>query len=132
MAQFLHSQQGMTAYRTEWRVYADDEDIAGSIYYVAERADGSKVIVDWKRTRRARLRDEAFGKYMRGPQCKVPDCTLWHYRLQLNVYRFILEKYYGQFVSSMYIVGTNPDNGDEPYVDDVPRMDVEVEALLRR
>ena len=67
LAQFLRSQQGTTAYRTEWRVYADDEDIAGSIDYVAERADSSKVIVDWKRTRRARLRDEAFGVLADGP-----------------------------------------------------------------
>ena len=122
LARFLRSQRDTIAYRTEWQVYADDEDIAGSIDYVAERPDGSKVIVDWKRTRRARLSDEAFGKLMQGPLRGVPDCTLWHYRLQLNVYRFILEKYYGLTVSCMYIVGTNPDNGDQPYVDEVPRL----------
>ena len=132
LAQFLRSHPGMTAYRTEWRVYAEEEDVAGSIDYVAERTDGSKVIVDWKRTRRTRLSGEAFGKTMRRPLCSVPDCTLWHYRLQLNVYRYILEKYYGQNVSSMYIVGTNPDNGNHPYVDEVPRMQTETEALFQR
>ena len=131
LARFLRSQRDTIAYRTEWQVYADDEDIAGSIDYVAERADGSKVIVDWKRTRRARLSEEAFGKLMQGPLCGVPDCTLWHYRLQLNVYRFILEKYYGLAVSCMYIVGTNPDNGDKPYVDEVPWLKQETEALMR-
>lgn len=131
LAQFLRSQPGMTAYRTEWRIYAEEEDVAGSIDYVAERPDGSKVIVDWKRTKRTRLNNEAFGKFMRRPLCSVPDCTLWHYRLQLNAYRFILEKYYGQIVSSMYIVGTNPDNGDQPYVDEVPRMQTETQALFQ-
>ena len=131
LARFLGSQRDTIAYRTEWQVYADDEDIAGSIDYVAERPDGSKVIVDWKRTRRPRLSDEAFGKLMQGPLCGVPDCTLWHYRLQLNLYRFILEKYYGLTVSCMYIVGTNPDNGDQPYVDEVPRLKPETEALMR-
>ena len=131
LAQFLRSQPGMTAYRTEWRIYAEEEDVAGSIDYVAERPDGSKVIVDWKRTKRTRLNNEAFGKFMRRPLCSVPDCTLWHYRLQLNAYRFILEKYYGQIVSSMYIVGTNPDNGDQPYVDEVPRMETETQALFQ-
>ena len=92
LTEFLRSRPDMTAYRTEWRVYAENEDVAGSIDYVAERADGSKVIVDWKRTRRARLNDQAFGRFMREPLCSLPDCTLWHYRLQLNVYRFILEE----------------------------------------
>ena len=132
LSEFLRSQPGMTAYRTEWRIYAEDEDVAGSIDYVAKRSDGSKIIVDWKRTRRTRLSNEAFGKFMRGPLCSVPDCTLWHYRLQLNIYRYILEKYYGQIVSSMYIVGTNPDNGDQPFVDEVPRMQTETEALFQR
>ena len=131
LTRFLRSQRDTIAYRTEWQIYADDEDIAGSIDYVAERPDGSKVIVDWKRTRRARLSDETFGKLMQGPLCGVPDCTLWHYRLQLNVYRFILEKYYGLTVSCMYIVGTNPDNGEQPYVDEVPRLKPETDALMR-
>ena len=131
LTRFLRSQRDTIAYRTEWQVYADDEDIAGSIDYVAERPDGTKVIVDWKRTRRARLSEEAFGKLMQGPLCGVPDCTLWHYRLQLNVYRFILEKYYGLTVSCMYIVGTNPDNGEQPYVDEVPRLKPETDALMR-
>ena len=47
---------------------------------------------------------------MRPPLQHLPDATLWHYRLQLNVYRRILEKYYGVVVWSMYIVGCRPDN----------------------
>ena len=130
LMKFLTAEPDMVAYRTEWRVYAHEEDIAGSIDYVAERADGSKVIVDWKRTKNMRLKGRAFGKVMRTPLNHVPDCAVWQYRLQLNVYRFILEKYYGQRISAMYIVGTHPDNGQEPWVDKVPVMETETQALV--
>ncbi|CAE7324220.1 ANKRD50 [Symbiodinium sp. CCMP2592] len=127
---FLRRHPDMVAYRTEWRVCADREDIAGSIDFVAELQDGSKVLVDWKRTRSMSKKSEAFGKFLRPPLNSVPDCALWHYRLQLNVYRYIVQEYYGQVVSFMYIVGTHPDNGDEPWVENVPVLHHETQAML--
>ena len=50
LAKFFESQRDMVVFRTEWKVYADKEDVAGSIDYVAIQADGTKVIVDWKRS----------------------------------------------------------------------------------
>ena len=130
LMKFLTAEPNMVAHRTEWRVYAEEENIAGSIDYVAERADGSKVIVDWKRTKNMRFKSKAFGKVMRAPLNHVPDCAAWQYRPQLNIYRFILEKYCGQTVSAMYIVGTHPDNGHEPRVDEDPVMETETQALV--
>ena len=130
LSQFLRSQANTKAFRTEWQVYADSEDLAGSIDYVAKRPDNSVAIVDWKRTSPYRLQRQTSNKFMRTPLSHVPDCTLWHYRLQLNVYKFILEKYYGETVSAMYIVGTNPEYGDQPFIDNVPLMDLETKTLL--
>ena len=130
LLRFLRRHPDMIAYRTEWRVCADREDLAGSIDFVAELQDGSKVLVDWKRTRNMSKKSEAFGKFLRAPLNSVPDCALWHYRLQLNVYRYILQEYYDQVVSSMYVVGTHPDNGDEPWVDNVPVLHSETQAML--
>ena len=126
LSQFLRLQANTKA----WQVYADSEDLAGSIDYVAKRPDSSVIIVDWKRTSPHRLQRQACNKFMRTPLSHVPDCTLWHYRLQLNVYKFILEKYYGEAVSDMYIVGTNPEYRDQPFIDNVPTMDVETKTLL--
>ena len=53
-----------------------------------------------------------------------------HYRLQLNAYKYLIEKYYDKRVSAMYIVGMHPDNGSEPFVDDVPYMPSEINALM--
>ena len=59
----------------------------------------------------------------------VPDCTLSRYRLQLNVYRYIIESYYECEVSRMFVVGCNPDNR-VVYVDPVPCMTQETAALM--
>ena len=130
LSKFLQSQANTKAFRTEWQVYADKENLAGSIDFVAKKPDGSAIIVDWKRTSPSRLQQKTCSRFMRSPLSHVPDCTLWHYRLQLNVYKFILEKYYGEAVSAMYIVGTNPSYENQPFVDKVPNMDAETKSLL--
>ena len=70
------------------------------------------------------------GKTMQMPLQHVPDSTLMHYRLQLNAYKYLIEKYYGKKVIAMYIVGMHPDNGREKFVDEVPLMSAEIEALM--
>ncbi len=67
---------------------------------------------------------------MMTPLEHLPDCQGVHYRLQLNAYRYILEKYYGRRVSAMRVVCTHPDNGDQAFVDEVPVMQEEVEAMM--
>ena len=40
----------------------------------------------------------------------LPDTNYWHYTMQLNVYKWILEKYYNVEVGDLYIVILHPDN----------------------
>ena len=61
----------------------------------------------------------------------LQDCRGVHYRLQLNAYKYIIEKYYGRRVSAMKVVCTHPDNGYTPFVDEVPFMPEETEVLMR-
>ena len=121
---------GIVVYRTEWMIYADAENFAGSIDLALKCQNGSLVLVDRKRTQTLWAKGESFGKNMRDCLAHIPDCTLWHYRLQLNVYRCILEKYYGCRISSMFIVGCHPDNGSFPYVEPVPILAQEVDAMM--
>ncbi len=67
---------------------------------------------------------------MRGELSHLDDCVGVHYRLQLNAYRYILEKYYSAVVSGMYVVCAHPDNGIEAFIDGVPVMPLEVEILM--
>ena len=66
---------------------------------------------------------------MAAPLDHLPDAQGIKYRLQLNVYRFILEKYYGFVVSSMLVVCLHPDL-EVPFVDEVPHMPTETCEIM--
>ena len=66
---------------------------------------------------------------MKRPLGRLSDCQGNHYRVQLNLYKWMLERYYGARVAAMFIVCLHPDNGDQPFVDDVPVIP-EVEELM--
>ena len=68
---------------------------------------------------------------MKKPIDHLPDCAGTHYRLQLNCYRYLLEVYYNYKVSGMRVVCTHPDNLTSAFVDEVPVMEKEVEALMQ-
>jgi hypothetical protein len=109
-SQFVHGLRGVTAYRTEWMIFADQECLAGSIDFVGMLDDGRVVIYDWKRS--ANLRNKYTNQYQKMvfPFDHLDDCQGNHYRLQLNMYKYILETYYEVSVAAMYVVCTHPDN----------------------
>ncbi|CAE7311176.1 unnamed protein product, partial [Symbiodinium necroappetens] len=127
---FLHNAAANSkAWRTEWTIFGDVERIAGSIDFCMQLPDGSMMLVDWKRT------SGLPGKYhsyqaMRSPISHIADCAGMHYRLQLNVYRHLLEKYYNLRVSRMMVVCCHPEHYPKAFVDDVPRLEKETEDLL--
>jgi hypothetical protein len=127
---FLSTLHGLSSYRTEWEIFGEEERLAGSIDFVAKAECGSFVIIDWKRT--ARLRTKYSNKFqsMFAPLQHLQDCAGTHYRLQLNCYRYIIQKYYGMVVSRMLVVGAHSDNGDAAFVDEVPVMRAETEDLM--
>jgi CRISPR/Cas system-associated exonuclease Cas4 (RecB family) len=45
----------------------------------------------------------------------LPDTNYWHYSLQLNTYKAILEKKYGKKVTDLYLVRLHPDNPKKTY-----------------
>ena len=97
-------------YRLEWRIFDEQLSIAGFIDYVGKLPDGSFVLVDWKRSRR--LREDGFnGSMMKEPFTMLPDSNVGHYTLQLNMYKLLLLRNYGDMISSikkMYIAGFHP------------------------
>ena len=48
---------GLTCYRTEWTIFASEENIAGSIDFVAINENGELVLFDWKRSKADMRRD---------------------------------------------------------------------------
>jgi len=85
------------AYRTEWAVFAKKYKLAGSIdmIYCDPDDPDSYMIADWKRSKEIKFKG-FFGKKGKHPVSEFDDCNFSHYSLQLNIYKLILENYYGE------------------------------------
>jgi hypothetical protein len=123
----------LKAYRTEWMVYYEEYRISGSIDMVFENLeDGTLQIYDWKRTKG--LEYEAYGNKRAITPCisTYPDTNFWHYSLQLNMYKRILEIKYGKTVSGLYLVCLHPSNYPKTYERvEVPFLDNDISLLLK-
>lgn len=95
-------------YRTEWVIYDMDLKLAGSIDMVYKSED-SLLIYDWKRCKDI-TKNNPFQKYSVIPCLDtIPDTNFWHYSLQLNIYKYILEKNYGKKITQLFLVQLHPD-----------------------
>ena len=114
--EFVKDYPNLEAYRTEWCVYDEESKLSGSIDMVFRDTNtGEFLIYDWKRCKE--IPYESFGnKYSKVPCIShLPDSKFWHYSLQLNTYRHILEKNYGMTISGMFLIRIHPDNPYETY-----------------
>ena len=87
---------------------------AGSIDMTYENKDGSIEIYDWKRSKG--ISKNGYGKHAT-TQCikHLPDSNFYHYSLQLNTYKALLEKNYGKKIKGMYLVCLHPNNANRSY-----------------
>ena len=66
--------ENATAWRTEWTIFGDKENLAGSIDFCARLPDGRVVLIDWKRT--YGLPQKFKSTYpMQPPLSHLEDCT---------------------------------------------------------
>ena len=118
---------GWIPWRSEWLVFDDEHKVAGSIDMVYRKPDDTLAIYDWKRIEE--LKTENKFQSGRGPVAHLPDTNYWHYSLQLNVYRYILQKHYGVIVSELALVVLHPSN-DNWNVFKLNIMDDEVADMM--
>jgi len=112
---FIRDFPNLKPYRTEWTVYDEDVKISGSIDMVFENPDGTLSIYDWKRAKNI-TRVNKFNKFGLNPVvCHLPDANFWHYTLQLNTYKTILERKYGKTVDGLYLVRLHPEAEEKTY-----------------
>jgi ATP-dependent exoDNAse (exonuclease V) beta subunit len=102
-------------YRTEWTVYYEELKLSGSIDMIFENPDGTLQIYDWKRSKG--IEHESYGDKCAKTECinHLPDSNFWHYSLQLNIYRAILEEKYGKTITGLYLICLHPDNQNKSY-----------------
>ena len=119
-------QDNQIPFRTELSVYSKSLSIAGQIDAVFKQTDGTFALWDWKRSKLLRYDSRS---QMKEPLDHLADVNAWHYFLQLNIYRRILEEDYGVPVSAMCLGVFHPSRS-QPLCVRVPFMDVEMQLLF--
>jgi hypothetical protein len=127
--QFLHfvSDYQIRPYRQEWPVFDADLNVAGTIDMICQNVDGTFTIYDWKRSRKVADAQghpitQAFGGKTSLNGIAVPDTAYYHYCIQQNLYRYMLQQHYGISVTELNLVVLCPDY-DHYHVVEVPIMD---------
>ena len=67
----------------------------------------------------------------RPPLQHLPDCDGTKYSLQLNLYRYILSRYYGIKVTRMVLASFHPSQSDAYFAAEIPIMEEEVLAIVQ-
>lgn len=119
-------------YRTEWMIYYEELKLSGSVDMVFENPeDGTIQIYDWKRCKEIAY-ENLYGKTALTDSIDhLPDTNFWHYSLQLNTYKTILEEKYGKKVTGLYLVCLHPDNPYKTYERiQVPFLEKELKLLF--
>lgn len=134
---FLHfddwvkANTNMLPYRTEMIVWDKELKICGSIDMLYENECGELEIYDWKRCKKIE-KTSGFNKWAK-TQCidHLPDTNYWHYALQLNTYKYLIEKNYGKKVKNMYLVCLHPDNSNKNFMRfKLPHLNEEITDLM--
>lgn len=150
MYYFWKKYQDLTPYRSEWCIWDDKHKIAGTIDSVFYRKrDNTYWIYDWKRIQSNLSVDleatrygykpksdewleemKPWDKKMMYPLCEMYDKKYWHYVIQLNLYKYVIEQNYGIKISGMVIVQFHPQltSFNCHYVVNVPHI---IEKLLQ-
>jgi len=129
--EFVRDHPELKPYRTEWMIFDEDLKIAGSIDMVYENQDGTLSIYDWKRSKEI-SKVNNWNKFALNPLiCHMHDTNFWHYALQLNTYKAILERKYGKTVTKLCLVRLHPDTVEKTYeLLDVPILTEDIRKLF--
>ncbi len=121
------SDSRLMPFRTEWHICDVELGIAGTIDFISKNGL-SYEIYDWKRSRKASPNETVWRYGINGLE-HIPDISFYHYSIQQNLYRYILEKNYGINISNMFIVIFHS-QFDNYYKYQIPKMDKEINVIL--
>ena len=127
---FYKDHHDLIPFRTEWKVYSQRYKLAGSIDMVfkySQANDDRLIIVDWKRSKEIKYENKLEHGYE--PLTHIGNCNYYHYVLQLNVYKMILEKYYDKKIEDLFLVVLHPSQSNYMKIK-VPKIKKEIIEML--
>lgn len=127
---WVKRETNMIPYRTEMIVWDKELKLCGSIDMMFMNECGEIELYDWKRCKE--IKKSNWNNYAI-TECidHLPDSNYWHYSLQLNTYKYMLEKNYGLKVNGMYLVCLHPNNKTKNFIKiKVNTMKQEIENLM--
>lgn len=126
-------------WRMELMIFDEELRLAGmvdALFTRADCADGDDpmrhiVLMDWKRTKELK-RSNPWEKGIAGtPAEDMDDCNFNHFCIQLNGYKYVLERRYGVHVDEMFIVVFHPNQASYMKVPIEP-MPAKIAAVMER
>ena len=85
-------------------IYSEELKVAGTIDVLAKNnKTGKYKIIDWKTSRTINTKSFRGKNGISEVTKMIEDCNLNHYSLQLSLYRYLLEEYYGIEVESQIV-----------------------------
>jgi hypothetical protein len=129
---YIKDHSNYIPYRTEWMVYHEKYKLSGSIDMVYEDPTTKSLwIYDWKRCKDIQKKTNFHEYSTTECICHIPDTNYWHYAIQLNTYKRILEEKYEKQVTDLYLVILHPNNSNENYMKiQMPDLSEEITVLL--
>jgi len=126
---FVKDNDNLIPYRSEWTVFDIDKKITGTIDMVFINEDNTLSIYDWKRSKDI-VKTTNFNKYSKLKSIDhIPDTNYWHYSIQLNIYKYVIEKNYGFKVRDLYLVQIHPENNNYKKLK-VPFLEEEIKNII--
>ena len=109
-------------------IYSTELKMAGTVDVLAlDKTTGNYEIIDWKTSKRIDTSSYGNKTGTSSVTQDVPDCNFYHYALQLSLYRYLLEEYYGVRINNQLIAHLK-DDGAKGYV--APYMRDHIVAML--
>jgi hypothetical protein len=136
---FVNEHKDIKPYRSEWRIFDETHNIAGTIDLLVKNDDGSYDIYDWKRSKKVVnpyngqvIKEDSWGNTGIGILEHIDDTSYNRYVLQQNLYRHILEEKYGIEINNMYLIVMHTDEGYTNYHKaSVPHISNEINIILK-
>lgn len=133
--QFVSDHSTIDPYRSEWRIFDEQYNIAGTTDLLTKNGSGFD-IYDWKRSKKvvsafngSPITENQWQKGI-GQLNHIADTSFKRYCLQQSLYKYILEKNYGLTINKMYLIVMHP-NYNKYYKVEAPYLKAETEHILK-